>query len=104
MSDFGIIIQPTAGRTYEQLIADRDRGAAALLERGLQPIDTLLTEARYTQSREAQPHPEALALADQLRAMAQCTHACLVAGWEDDEKCVHLKEMALWLGLGFVVA
>lgn len=107
MADFGIIIQPTKGRTYEEIIAARDKGAQALTARGIQVRDTLMIETRYTEEQLEKMgvvSREAFFTAEIMRMMSLCKAAALVGDWKKDERCKRLKLAAEWFGVELLEA
>ena len=107
MAGFCIIIQPKAGVKYEDVIAARAEAAQALMQRELQPMDTLSVATKYTDDimdRMGIASRECFAMSELLRMMSMCRAAYVCRGWKKDPESARLKAAAEWFGLEIIEA
>ena len=105
--DYGLIIQPTAGITYDDVMAARARAAKALTDHQLTPMDTLGVASKYTDEALEKMGivvKDALLLSDMIRLMSMCKAVFICEGSENDPTSAHLTQIAQWFGMRVIAA
>ena len=85
-----MLSQPMAGKTDEEIIANREKAIAALTEKGYEVVNTLFTDEWYSrESMEARGVVQIplCFLAKSLENMANCHAAYFCKGWEQARGC-----------------
>ena len=100
-----ILSQPMAGKTYEEIVATREKAMAALKEKGQEVIETLFTYECYSkeqmQKRGVVQIPICF-LAKSLENMSLCHAAYFCKGWEKARGCKIEHDAAVAYGLEII--
>lgn len=100
-----ILSQPMAGKTYEEIVATREKAMASLKEKGYEVIETLFTDECYSkeqmQKRGVVQIPLCL-LAKSLENMSLCHAAYFCKGWEKARVCKIEHDAAVAYGLEII--
>ena len=100
-----MLSQPMAGKTEAEIIATRDAAILALTEKGFEIVNTLCTDAWYSQeqmeSRGVVQIPLCF-LAKSLENMSLCHAAYFCKGWENARGCRLEHDAAVAYGLEII--
>lgn len=100
-----MLSQPIAGKTDEEIAATREKAIGALVERGYEVVDTLLTDEWYSKeamkSRGVVQIPLCF-LAKSLEYMSLCHAAYFCKGWENARGCKIEHDAAVAYGLEII--
>lgn len=97
-----IIIVPTAGRTYEDIVADREKGVKKIGEKGQYSIRDNLMETRYSEEMLKSLgiiSKKMFFLSKVLESMAGCEVAYFASGWENDDLTKDEHQIAAEMGI-----
>jgi len=100
-----MLSQPMAGRTEEEIVADREKAIAALGERGYQVVNTLFTDEWYRPENMTARGVEQVPLcflAKSLENMSLCHAAYFCKGWEKARGCKIEHQAAIEYGLDII--
>lgn len=85
-----MISQPMAGKTEEQIVADREAAITKLEELGYEVVNTLFTDEWYSNEQMAERgvvNVPLCFLAKSLENMSKCHAVLFVPGWEQARGC-----------------
>lgn len=97
-----MISQPMAGKTDDEIVADRNRAIAILEREGYEVVNTLFTDEWYKkENMEARGvvNIPLCFLAKSLESMSKCHAAFFVKGWENARGCMIEYKAARAYGL-----
>lgn len=100
-----MLSQPMNGKTDEEIVAVREKAAAALKERGFEFVNTLFTDEWYSDENIAARGVvkiPLLFLAKSLENMSLCHAAYFCEGWEKARGCRIEHEAAKAYGLEII--
>lgn len=100
-----MLSQPMNGKTDEEIVAVREKAAAALKERGFEFVNTLFTDEWYSDENIAVRGVvkiPLLFLAKSLENMSLCHAAYFCEGWEKARGCRIEHEAAKAYGLEII--
>lgn len=100
-----MLSQPMAGKTQEEIIATRERAAAALKARGFEVIKTLFTDEWYSKEKMEERGVVQIPLcflAKSLENMSLCHAAYFCKGWEQARGCKIEHDAAVAYGLAII--
>lgn len=100
-----MISQPMAGKTNEEIIADRNRAIAKLESMGYEVVNTLFTDKWYSKESMSERGVVQIPLcflAKSLENMSLCHAVFFVNGWENARGCKIEHEAAIAYGLQII--
>lgn len=100
-----ILSQPMAGKTYEEIVATREKAMAALKEKGYEVIETLFTDECYSKEqmqKRGVVQIHICFLAKSLENMSLCHAAYFCKGWEKARGCKIEHDAAVAYGLEII--
>ena len=100
-----MISQPMAGKTEEQIVADRERAIAYLESKGFEVVNTKFTDEWYSREKMQERGVVQIPLcflAKSLENMSLCHAAYFVKGWHDARGCRIEHEAAVNYGLTII--
>ena len=102
MSKKAMLSQPMAGKSEEEIIATREKAIKALEEKGYEVVNTLFTDAWYSNDQMTLRGVVQIPLcflAKSLENMSRCHAAYFCKGWEDARGCRIEHAAAIAYGL-----
>ena len=101
----GMLSQPMAGKTHQEIIETRERAIAELNRRGYEVVNTLFTDEWYSKEKMAERGVVQIPLAflaKSLENMSLCHVAYFCKGWENARGCRIEHEAAKAYGLEII--
>ena len=100
-----MISQPMAGKTNEEIVADRNRAVAKLESMGYEVVNTFFTDEWYSKESMTERGVVQIPLcflAKSLESMSLCHVVYFVKGWENTRGCTIERGVATAYGLSII--
>lgn len=100
-----MISQPMAGKTDDEIEANRDKAIASLTSKGYEIVNTLFTDEWYSKEKMEERGVVQIPLcflAKSLENMSKCHAAYFCKGWEQARGCKIEHDTAVAYGLDII--